>query len=127
MQQEFFGEVLGGREWHERKCAEVEEGCADAMLQTVVAEVAGRVAGYATYIFDEDRGVAVIGNNAVLPDFQGRGIGKRLQAEVDRRMRAEGYTRFEVDTLSIDLAAQHVYERQGYQRYAESVRYLRKG
>ena len=35
--------------------------------------------------------------------------------------------RLEVDALSIDLAAQHVYERQGYRRYAESYRYLRKG
>ena len=41
-------------------------------------------------------------------------------------MREEGYTRFEVDTLSIDLPAQRMYERQGYRRYAESYRYLRK-
>jgi ribosomal protein S18 acetylase RimI-like enzyme len=83
--------------------------------------------GYATYGFDEESGIAVIGNNAVHPAHQGKGIGSRLQREVDRRMHEEGYERFEVDTLSVDLGAQRMYEKLGYQRYAETYRYLRKG
>ncbi|MCX7591575.1 MAG: GNAT family N-acetyltransferase [Kiritimatiellae bacterium] len=126
IREDFFGQKLGGREWYEHKNRSVADFCRQHILETVVAESAGHVVGYATYHFEEDSEVAVIGNNAVHPDFQGRGIGSRLQREIDRRMREEGYTQFYVATLGNDLPAQRVYEKLGYQRVAETYHYLRK-
>ena len=40
-------------------------------------------------------------------------------------MEAEGFTRFQVTTLSVDRPAQAVYEKLGYRRFAESFHYLR--
>lgn len=126
IRQEFFQEKLAGKEWHEHKNAQVETACRNCLLQTVIAEVDGAVVGYATYSLDEEAGVASIGNNAVHPDHQGQGIGTRLQKEVDRRMREEGYTKFTVSTLANDAAAQRVYEKMGYTKVMESYHYLKK-
>lgn len=127
MRQDFFSERLGGRNWCEYKCQELEEFCHQRIYQVVVAESAGRVVGYATWLFDAKQGIAEIGNNAVHPEFQGKGIGKAMQKEIEHRMREEGFTKFTVNTLGVDIAAQRLYEKLGYMRYAESIYYLKKG
>ncbi len=126
MREDFFGEKLGGKNWYEYKQKEVESFCKNHIYETIVTEMDGKVVGYATYILDEERGIAEIGNNAVHPDYQGRGIGKDMQKEIERRMKEEGYRKFAVTTLSNDLVAQRIYEKLGYKRYAESYHYLKK-
>ena len=125
-QQDFFSEKLGGKEWYEYKNREIKEFCKKNIYQVIVAEVKGKVVGYATYGFNEEQGIAHIGNNAVHPDYQGGGIGKSLQEEVRRRMLEEGYRKFTVTTLSHDLPAQKIYEKLGYRKYVEAIHYLKK-
>ena len=125
MKQDFFGEKLGGKGWDEYKNKGVKSFCKERIYETIVAEVDGKVIGYATYSLDEERGIAEIGNNAVHPDYQGKGIGKSIQREVRRRMEEEGYRKFTVSTLSNDLAAQRIYEKLGYKKYIESYHYLK--
>ena len=127
MRQDFFDEKLGGTEWHEYKNEAMRDFVDRHVLRTIVAVVEDKVVGYATYSLDERRGIAEIGNNAVDPGFQRRGIGSMLQEEIDRRMRAEGYSRFTVSTLSVDLPARRIYEKLGYSRSSETIHYLRKG
>ncbi|MCK5803062.1 MAG: GNAT family N-acetyltransferase [Lentisphaeria bacterium] len=126
MKEEFFQERLGGRDWHEYKCGGLISSLRGRIYQVVVTEVGGCVVGYATYLLDPTRGIATIGNNAVHPESQRRGIGKLQQREVERRMREAGYTKFQVSTLSNDTPAQHVYEKLGYQRVVETIHYLRR-
>ncbi len=125
MRQDYFGQPLGGREWYEYKRASVEESCEEHLLWTVVAEIGKEVIGFATYLIDDRREMGQIGDNAVHPDFQGKGIGTRLQREVDRRLREEGYERFVVSTLSNDIAAQRLYTGFGYEKYSETYHYAR--
>lgn len=126
MRQDFFGKPLGGKEWNVYKKKDVEGFCRRNNYQIIVAEFAGKIVGYATWSFDQEQGIAEICNNAVHPEHQGRGIGKAMQTEIERRMREEGYTRFTVTTLSVDIPAQKLYEKLGYSRYAESIHYLRR-
>ena len=126
MQQDFFGQRLGSKEWHEYKNRGVEQFCRENIYHVIVAEVDNKVVGYATYILDKERGIASIGNNAVHPEYQGKGIGGSMQKEVKRRMLEEGYSRFAVDTLAVDLPARKIYERLGYKKYAETYYYLKK-
>jgi ribosomal protein S18 acetylase RimI-like enzyme len=125
MRQDFFGENLGGKKWNAYKNRELEGFCRPRIYQVVVADWAGQVVGYATWLFDSESGVAEIGNNAVHPKFQGKGIGMALQNEIERRMRKDGFTRFAVTTLGNDIPAQKLYEKLGYTRFAESIHYLR--
>jgi ribosomal protein S18 acetylase RimI-like enzyme len=127
MREEFFDEELGGHPWHDYKGGGVVSSVRANIYQCLVTEIEGQVVGFATFLLDAARGIATIGNNAVHPDFQGRGIGSAQQREVDRRMREEGYTRFQVTTLTNDVPAQRMYERLGYQRIVGSINYLRQG
>jgi ribosomal protein S18 acetylase RimI-like enzyme len=127
LQQQFFGQKLGGNEWWEYKLRDIEKFCRSEMLHAIVAEADGKVVGYATYTVDSEREIGAIGNNAVDPGYQRRGIGTALQSEIDRRMREEGLTSFQVSTLGHDIHAQRIYERLGYSRLAEMYHYVRKG
>lgn len=126
MQEDFFGEKPGGKAWHEFKGPEVRSQLKRDLLRAVVAEKDGKVVGYATWHAYPGKELAEIGNNAVHPDFQGKGIGKAMQAEISRRMDEEGFVKRTVSTLTHDLAAQKVYEKLGYARYAGSVHYLKR-
>ncbi|MBN1445192.1 MAG: GNAT family N-acetyltransferase [Candidatus Omnitrophica bacterium] len=125
MQQDFFNEKIGGKEWHEYKNAAVEASLKDDIYNAVVCEINGKVVGYATVFYDAESGIANIGNNAVYTDWQGKGIGKAMQAEIKRRMKEEGYEKFAVTTLSNDIAAQKIYEKLGYSKYIEAFHYLK--
>ncbi len=126
IEEAFFGTELGGKPWHEYKCARVSQFCLDHLDQVIVAETGGRVVGYATYYADRTKAIAEIADNAVHPEFQGRGIGTLLQRELNRIMLDAGFTRFKVSTCSNDIAAQRVYEKLGFERCSEIYHYLRK-
>jgi len=126
MFQDFFNEAIGGKEWYEYKNASLEKQCKSNIYQVIVCEIDDKVVGYATMHLDFQRGIAEIGNNAVHPDFQRRGIGKAMQQEIMRRMLENGFNKFKVNTLSNDISAQKVYEKLGFEKYIESYHYLKK-
>jgi len=126
LQEEYFGEEVSGAPWHVHKSESVLSGIRNRPLDTVVCEIDDKVVGYASVLFEHGSGIARIGNNAVRPDYQGQGIGSAMQREIARRMEAEGFTRFAVTTLTNDVAAQHVYEKLGYEQVVGSVSYLKK-
>jgi len=126
MREDYFGDEIGGRPWHGHKAGGVVASIRANIYQCMVTEIDGRIVGFATFLLDPGRGIATIGNNAVHPDFQGRGIGSAQQREVDRRMHEEGYTRFQVTTLINDIPAQRMYERLGYERITQNINYLRQ-
>ncbi len=126
MEEDFFGEELNGTPWHVYKNREIKNQFSTNLNLTIVCEKDGIVVGYATIIYDEEKKIAKIGNNAVHPDYQGQGIGKAMQREIARRMAEDGYTRFSVQTLTCDIAAQKIYEKLGYERIASNIFYLKK-
>ena len=95
------------------------------LVPLIIGLVMGAVVGYATLGMNPTSGIAEIGNNAVHPDWQGQGIGSAMQREVARRMKAAGFTKFAVSTLTNDLPAQHVYEKLGYERIVGTVHYVK--
>lgn len=126
LRQEFFDEPVDGKEWHVHKNTNLANYCKEHILWMIVAEIDDEVVGYASYGLNGTTGQGSIGNNAVHPDHQGKGIGTRLQGEIDRRIKEEGRTKFEVSTLSHDIPAQRMYEKLGYKKVAETFHYLKK-
>jgi ribosomal protein S18 acetylase RimI-like enzyme len=51
---------------------------------------------------------------AVLPDFQGRGLGGMLIGEMVRFFEGRGVTTLTVITQEDNLASQHLYRRLGF-------------
>lgn len=56
---------------------------------------------------------------AVLPEFQGRGIGEALVRACLERARADGRQRVYLDTTEWMDAAQRLYQRMGFARAPE--------
>lgn len=115
--------IVGGKRWYEHKCEEIAGGFRRGPQWFIVAELNGRVVGYASFGYIADATVGVVGNNAVDPDFQGRGIGTRLISRVVEILKEKGATVLQVSTLLQDKPAQRVYEKVGFKELARSIHY----
>ncbi len=125
MAEKYFNSQMGDKDWFEYKNRSLEDQCRANIYNVIVCEIAGNVVGYATMSLDAERGIAEIGNNAVHPEFQGKGIGKMMQQEIMRRMIESGFKKFKVNTLSNDIAAQKVYEKLGFEKIITGIYYLK--
>jgi ribosomal protein S18 acetylase RimI-like enzyme len=99
--------------------------CDRAPQLVVVAECANTVVGYASFDLTHGGAVGVVGNNAVAPQWQGRGIGGQLIRQVIRELAGRGVQLLEVATFDHDLPAQRVYERCGFELVAKTRHYFR--
>jgi GNAT superfamily N-acetyltransferase len=82
----------------------------------LVATAGEEVVGFVTFRCDQERRVGRVGNNAVDPGFQGRGIAPRLYAHVLDRMRALGMKAAMVQTGGdpSHAPARRAYEKAGF-------------
>ena len=115
--------VLGGKSAIEWKVEQVSCGCREHPDSLFVAEEDGRVVGYACFHLDPRRSLGEVGNNAVHPDFRGRGIGSALNRHILDFFRAQGLRFAQVSTLESDLPAQHVYFKNGFRELVRSIHY----
>lgn len=126
--RELLGEELFRAEWP--KGAEVKR---DEIIRyftqhpefTIVTELAGQVVGFATWWEEPEKGFAEIGNNAVHPDFQGRGIGTMQCRHLLETFRRRGLKFARVAT-GLDPAhapARRQYEKAGFSLQIPFVRY----
>lgn len=96
---------------------ETEVECFDRSYQVdaLPAHVAcdgEEVVGLASYACEEDKNVLVMLN--VLPQWQGRGVARRLITAVVETARADGAARLLVATSNDDLPALGLYQRFGF-------------
>ncbi len=52
----------------------------------------------------------------VHPDYQGRGFGQLILTELENRARAIGYKTLHLDTSVMQVAAQKLYEKNGFRK-----------
>jgi ribosomal protein S18 acetylase RimI-like enzyme len=118
-----FREAMGDELWaaqregdpREAKADQVESQFRNAPDRFFVAEIDGKVIGFCTFRLSET-GLGEIGNNAIDPACQGRGLGTAMHAECLRRLREAGMTHAKVTTGDDDghAAARHAYEKLGF-------------
>lgn len=91
---------------------------AGAETETVVAEVGGRIAGYGTVGAsrdgDADATVGELGALYVDPPAQGAGLGTRLLADADARLRAAGFSVATLWVFEENGLGRAFYERHGW-------------
>ena len=94
----------------------------------VIAEAAGTAVGFATYELDDATRIGTVSDNAVLPEYRGRGIGAQLLARVLRLMEAAGMEFAQVSTGLEEpyTPARRMYERQDFKPNFRSVYYMKK-
>ena len=58
----------------------------------------------------------------VHPDYQGRGIGQIILSELEAQALAIGYKTLHLDTSVVQLAAQRLYEKNGFREVGRDTR-----
>ena len=56
----------------------------------------------------------------VHPDFQRRGFGQIILQELEARAKALGYAVLHLDTSTVQVAAQHLYRKNGFRETGET-------
>jgi GNAT superfamily N-acetyltransferase len=113
-------------DWRAEKGTQIRRAC-EQPERVLVAEVGHSVAGFVTFYL-AGRDVGEIGNNAVHPDYQGRGIAGRLYEEVFARLRAAGRKVVKVGT-GLDpghTPARRAYEKAGFSVALPGVTYWKE-
>jgi ribosomal protein S18 acetylase RimI-like enzyme len=121
--------------WQQEKARQVREACApDSPAIVAVAEVPqdreqpARVVGFVTCYARPSLGIGEIGNNAVHPDWQGRGIAPRLYEYVFERLRERGMRYVKVHTGGdpAHAPARRAYQKAGFEIALPQVDYYRE-
>jgi ribosomal protein S18 acetylase RimI-like enzyme len=118
--REVMGDEIFGRlyrdGWRRRQQEDVEEALRDEQHGVWVAEVEGKVAGFATAIVNPKTRLGEIFLVAVDPDFQGRGLGTQLTDVATGWLRDAGMAVVLVSTGGDDghAPAHRTYEKAGF-------------
>ena len=133
---ESFREILGDDLFaavhaapRKEKARQVRAACAGADGALVcVAELDGRVVGFACFYPSVRPGMGEIGNNAVHPDYQGLGIAGRMYRHAFRRLRHLGMRFVKVSTGGDEshAPARRAYEKAGFDVDLPGVTYYRR-
>jgi GNAT superfamily N-acetyltransferase len=83
---------------------------------TFLSWVDEQLIGFASYDPRQWPSVGIIGHNAILPEFQGRGMGKKQILEILQRFRKMGFKKAKVSTLDhpFFIPAQLMYIACGF-------------
>ena len=116
--------------WHDKKAESIRVKAKEEPEKVLVAKDAdGAIMGFVTFMIDKEAGLGEIGNNAVIPEFQGRGIGKMLYKHVLDIFRQKGIVYATVSTGYEDeghSSARAAYEKAGFKKMRTSVTYSMK-
>ena len=117
---------FGGRSWSEWKGGQLKNFCESSLDKVYVAELDGKVVGYMTYKLDRERKIGIVGNNAVSPAYQRRGIATRLFKTVLETFRREGMEYAQVTTMETDIPALGLYRKAGFEELYRSITHFMK-
>ena len=93
-------------------------------VSALVAEAAGRIAGYAVCWFVREQGE--LANIAVAPERRGQGLGARLLVESLARMEEKGVRQVYLEVRESNRAAQRFYDGFGFRQVGRRRNYYVK-
>ena len=117
-----FGRT-GDHDWRWRKARSID---ADAEVNPggiFVYEVDGGVAGYITTRIDPEIQTGLIPNLAVLPEHQGKGIGKALLSAALDYFEGRGMRLAKIEALDQNPVGPTFYPRAGFTEVARQIHY----
>jgi len=123
--EEEFG-LIGDKDWKWRKARHIDADV-DANPEGVfVAEREGNIVGYITSRVDSATRIGWIPNLAVLPEYQGRGIGKSLMRRCLEYLRSSGMVGVRIETLEHNPIGSRFYPRMGFREVARQIHYFKR-
>ena len=118
--------MRGKKPWWRHKLEPILKFSETNPNQFFVAELEGKVVGYAMYSINTETKIGVVLDNAVSPDFSGQGIGGILHRKVLNAMKDSGMEIAKVTTGTDDsfAPARKLYERHGFKEVQRHIDYL---
>jgi len=115
-------------DWKAEKSSQVSSHLMKHPQWAYVVEEADEVVGFLTYSLDDAKKIGEIGNNAVHPEHQNRGLGEMMHREALRRFRESGMLYAKVGTGLDDahIPARRAYEKIGFKQIFRNVQYFMK-
>ena len=113
-------------DWRKAKANQVKKTCLEYPNNVRVAKIEDRIVGFITFHIDQTKRIGEIGNNAVHPDFQGKGIGTKLYRYVLDIFRKQGmqFARVFTGGDPAHAPARKAYEKVGFSIQLPHVEYF---
>lgn len=121
--EKLFGKI-GGLSWRQRKASHIDEDY-KADGEIFVEEQDNQIVGYITTQINRYTKIGWIPNIAVLPEYQRRGIGKRLIKKALDYFRSEGMLLAKIETLEQNEVGKHFYPKMGFKEVARQIHYVK--
>ncbi len=119
-----FG-CIGGRDWRWRKLRHIDDDVAgDRARGVFVLQADDQVVGYITTRVDRESRIGGIPNLAILPAYQGRGLGKQLIQTALDYLRAQNMECAKIETLVQNEVGASLYVNMGFEEVARQIHYL---
>lgn len=118
-----FG-VIDGKSWQWRKARHIDADIEANPSGLFVAEADERVVGYITTRVDQGSKIGGIPNIAVLPEYQGRGMGKALMNHALAYFREQGMAFAKIETLDQNQIGSTFYPKTGFEEVARQIHYV---
>jgi len=117
--------LIGGHDWQWRKLRHIDQDVAGPNARHVlVGTDGGRVVGYVTTRVDQDSRIGWIPNLAVLPEYQGQGLGRQLLRAALDHLRGQGMECARIETLEQNQVGWHLYPSMGFEEVARQIHYI---
>ena len=117
-----FGQ-FADTDWRARKAKHIDADVAANADGIFVWEDEGKVAAYITTRIDHESKIGGIPNLAVLPEYQGKGIGKALMTAAFDYFEEQGMAVAKIETLDQNPIGQYFYPRSGFTAVAQQIHY----
>ena len=114
---------FGDRDWKWRKARHIDDDARIHPEGVFVAETDGRVVGYITSRVDHESKIGWIPNLSVLPEMQGRGIGRALMEHCLTYLRGAGMKLAKIETLLQNDIGSTFYPSVGFEEVARQIHY----
>lgn len=98
-----------------------------ASAEIIVAMAGTILCGKALLFFRRGQDIARLYSIAVAHEARGQGLGEKLLHACAQAARARGCTRIRLEVRQDNMAAQRLYERSGYRRFAARSGYYEDG
>lgn len=123
--EERFGEI-GGTSWQERKKSGIEYDLDGHPGDMLIAEVEGRVVGYACTRLYRLHSIGHVANLAVSPEFQGKGVGKALMCAALEHFKKHGMVYARIETLEQNYKGKRFYPSLGFKEVGRQIFYFKE-
>lgn len=116
------------QDWRTRKAEQIVRQYRENADWVLAVRDGSTVAGFVTFGIDEEKSLGTIRNNAVSPDYQGKGIATAMYGYVLELFRQAGLAYASV-TTGLDpghAPARKAYEKAGFDLRREDVTYFQR-